>query len=902
MRDVRIAGLESTRLAGAMVVLFGVAAVCGASPKAVLWADSGRPDVVGVRMALAEAGCEVRKVGGGALAGALTGQEGPDLLVLPYGGDYPAGAAPAIQAFMRGGGGLAASGGTPFTQALMEVGGRWVPAEAGLPGAVPIPLDSPWAEGHAYAGVVFEMSPMAEPAFTRFSVKELQGYGYTGTRLPAIAFSDGVLAFGARDAGDTPRLCVELTARDGSRWKSVIATGPNWREYRIHLADFVSYNNTKRGEKGDYCRAHELRHVMFGFTAGMVGTGPRAFDLRELQLEPAAVPGGLLKAAPRFKQLSHSVGRWFGKFTGIEEFQAAPFPDGAFVEGCLVGCDADETAVWSAAEFCPPKFQSSERKLHERFKDAARVLFEPLLSIRRADGVTCPVAGFSAFLAGPGQEGRQLVSGLPDTALVQSAAARQAFSRGLHLVREAVIIAGLEPVFSVEDGKPRLSARVGILKPQGGGETVRTEGKVKLGTAVRSLGIVEGTRDAQAEWLAFPISEPDLLLPFTSSRRSYSVEVVTLPVSGSVLAAPVLGNTQFRVEPLKALFDICTFMRGRLEEQGQLYGNRFIDSRGVRALLAAADIFEDERFRVTALRWVEEKVLAEQRDDGGYRMGYGIGKRGEECYVADGGEIAVCVAQAACHTVGPRREAFLTSLDRYMDYRESFRVESGGIGVGWCLHDYGQRPTVALEKPTRILAPEKNIYTIGCTLAAACAHARLRADAALEQRAEQDADWLMARAKSLNGAYIESYVYAHAATRDPERRKIYTDYMRRVFRDKMVEQRAKDWWLTGGGRTALNLDGLAYWCEAHPEDDGAKLAMLRALAFMFSPDSPQSIVSLMSSGKTLGHDEWIYVCYGTLGLADALFPMVSMERLLGEPRPPGDFHTQEVLRVSRDTQ
>jgi hypothetical protein len=78
--------------------------------------------------------------------------------------------------------------------------------------------------------------------------------------------------------------------------------------------------------------------------------------------------------------------------------------------------------------------------------------------------------------------------------------------------------------------------------------------------------------------------------------------------------------------------------------------------------------------------------------------------------------------------------------------------------------------------------------------------------------------------------------------------------------------------------------------------------MLRALAFMFSPDSPQSIVSLISSGETLGHDEWIYICYGTLGLADALFPMASMDRLLEGPRPLEEFHTPEVLRVTPGTQ
>ena len=30
----------------------------------------------------------------------------------------------------------------------------------------------------------------------------------------------------------------------------------------------------------------------------------------------------------------------------------------------------------------------------------------------------------------------------------------------------------------------------------------------------------------------------------------------------------------------------------------------------------------------------------------------------------------------------------------------------------------------------------------------------------------------------------------------------------------------------------------------------------------------------------LGHDAWIYICYGSLGLADVVKPMVSMENLI----------------------
>jgi len=80
-------------------------------------------------------------------------------------------------------------------------------------------------------------------------------------------------------------------------------------------------------------------------------------------------------------------------------------------------------------------------------------------------------------------------------------------------------------------------------------------------------------------------------------------------------------------------------------------------------------------------------------------MGYGIGTRGESCFVADGGEIALGVARAACYATGEERRRLLASVRAYMGYRDSFRVKGGGVGVGWSATDFSKRPTVRLEKP-----------------------------------------------------------------------------------------------------------------------------------------------------------------------------------------------------------
>ncbi|NLF17761.1 MAG: hypothetical protein GX595_10955, partial [Lentisphaerae bacterium] len=306
----------------------------------------------------------------------------------------------------------------------------------------------------------------------------------------------------------------------------------------------------------------------------------------------------------------------------------------------------------------------------------------------------------------------------------------------------------------------------------------------------------------------------------------------------------------------------------------------FIDNRGMRALLAAAEILDEPTYRRPALRW-GRIMMERQRPDGGYRMGYGITSRGEECYVADGGEIAVGIARLAADSTGRQRQEFMASLDAYMAYRESFRVPTGGIGVGWCLTDYGRRPLTRLETPTRILAPEMNTYTITCTLAAAYAHAALHGSRPLEHRAEADAMWLLPRVKALHGAAIESLQYAHALTNDPTQRAIYADAIERAFSAKLREAGAagSSWWLFGGSRSALDLGGLAYVLACLGDDPALRAEMMRATCLMFSPDSPESVLATTRLAKP-GHDGWIYICYGTLGLVDVIQPIVSMDGLV----------------------
>ncbi len=164
------------------------------------------------------------------------------------------------------------------------------------------------------------------------------------------------------------------------------------------------------------------------------------------------------------------------------------------------------------------------------------------------------------------------------------------------------------------------------------------------------------------------------------------------------------------VDVRAALLAVCDrfVQRQRSRGDGKIHGYGFVDNRGARAQLAAYELFDRQEYLDAAVRW-GEAILAEQRDDGGYRMGYGYYAEGDECFVADGGEIACAVARLIAYVPNEDRERYSDSLKSYMAYRDSFRCEGGGIGVGWCKSDYGSRPIERLdndcvEKDPQVLA------------------------------------------------------------------------------------------------------------------------------------------------------------------------------------------------------
>jgi hypothetical protein len=685
-----------------------------------------------------------------------------------------------------------------------------------------------------------------------------------------------------------------LREQDGSRWKAVVPLATAWNAYRLHAGQFVSYANEKLGRADSAIQPRELNRLLLGMTAAMAGPGRHAFELRGLRLETAAAPTELVARTAVFAGAEREVARWFGVAVRLPPRQPAmdqaAWPAQRWQCRRLVGAAGAPALAGGplAGRFAGTVTGASQpagaTPLSPRLELAARLRSEqaierlPLLRTeRRFATASQEVAALLFYREGLLAGGRWLCLGLetPDPAAHPGLAAFLADS--LRLARTAVLCDSLRPRFRAVGTAVRLDVLLQARNP--------TFHELHLPLRVQVTLAGEVRHEAQV--LAHLPGEPGTVtecvlaegIPI-SGREWLELE---LHAAATDPETPAVGRMRFRLAAREALEQVAEYMLEQAADDAKLAGFSFIDNRGMRALLAASDIFGRKDFRKTAWRW-GEAMLSEQRADGGYRMGYGITAKGEECYVADGGEIAVAIARLTEYSQGRQRQALIRSLDAYMGFRDSFRVPGGGIGVGWCLQDYGQRPVLPLDEPIRILAPELNTYTIGCSLAAAYLHAALFGSTPLATRAAKDADWLMGRTPRLNGAFVESFQYAHALSRDRTQRAIYADYIGRAFSIPMKEAAAagRSWWLAGEGRSALNLGGLAYVLDRFGDDPELRAETMRATCLMFSPDSPESVLSAIRQ-PVLGQDGWIYVCYGTLGLVDVIKPLVSMDGSIAQP-------------------
>lgn len=811
-----------------------------------------------------------------------------DLLVLPYPDVYPAMAGKAIERYLTCGGSFVSLAGSPLSRPVFEVDGQWVPLDRALGAVATVAAEPEWASSHAGSQENISVQALREDAgraYVHFTASPLKQYAYTGAELPKLPPDAQMLTFRSRGDGNTNYLCLELQESDGSRWKHVVALGSAWAEYRVHVATFVSYASKDRGDGLDHFRPEKGSKLWFGLTKGMVGEGDRTFDVADVRFcrspiraEHVLRAGSLgtgAALARRFYGTSmkpESAGRFQGTFAERTRLLGAvritPVPGQTWARGPGL---SGKFAGWAfgpkgVSRGDPPK----RSRLFASHENAVRVV--PLLDAWDAGGRPIGTAALMAIhQQGPCAGGVWAAFGIEgvDPLAQGNDVLRQALVSVSRFVCRGVMCREVRPTFVVEGDA--VVMQLEALAYSRGTKPVELGTMVSLTSKGKRHSSQLSTRLAPGMWT------PIAAMRIPTDQFDWQRFAAEVKLSADVpLSDPRLTVS---LDTSQALRDMAEFLVKEGADDRQFSGVSFVDQRAARGLLGAYEVLGDERCLQAAVNW-GQTMIEQQRPDGGYRMGYGITPKGESCYVADGGEIVIGMARLVSYTQGKAQQQFMKSVRAYMGYRDSFRCEGGGIGVGWCLHDYGKRPITKLDKPTRILAPERNTYTIGCTLAGAYAYARLTGDPKDERSAEADADWLMARAKKLHGAFIESYLFAHAFTTRPERRQRYEAFIKDRFVEPM-RANSSTWWLSGGGRSALDLDGLVYCYHklASPDlagDPRIACRMMEAAYSMFSPHSRLSAYRLMAKPRRSLND-WIYLCFSSVCLPDMVRPMITMK-------------------------
>ncbi len=811
-----------------------------------------------------------------------------DLLVLPYLEVYPASGAETLRRFLRSGTHLITLGGPCFQKPLWPANGTWSAKLSRV--AItepPHPVVEP-SEGLAVklteelsatdqpARVMLSRDPDNNPAL-RVEVDDLRFYVYL--RFPTRSTAPhNVLQFRAIGDADTKHLCIECNEADGSRWKAAVELSAEWQTYEVSTGDFVSYASDKRGQKGDYLHADKVRRVAFGFPRSMVGTGKHFFEISAVNWLASDVDPGQIDRSALLLSDASALIRAFGQdlknanrggdisaflqsqsFNNVDEIKAAPqqtvFPSDFSLQGNFSGMTATlpDTNAYEV-----PEKQKTSRGLFLPTRKTARV--EPLLLT--PDGR--PAASLAYHLDGPYTGGVWALSGIasPDLFPADNESMGKTFVTLVERMLGGASIIELEPRFIADGPGAHVEVVAKVANHGLNGQNLMLRTSLRSGVQADKLPQQETSFE-----LCPGTSREVVVLRVDADAFDWKNYTVTCSLDADGKTADTMETS---VDVRGTFVAMCDrFLRQQQARgDGKIHGYGFVDNRGVRALLAAYELFDRPEYQEGAIRW-GEATLAEQREDGGYLMGYGNYPVGDECFVADGGEIACGIGRLIAYVPEKDRQRYVDSLNAYMAYRESFRCEAGGIGVGWCKSDYGARPIKRLDKITKIYAPETNIYTIGCTLTAAIMRARLTGNLVDYAAAERDAYWWMERCKSTTGgAFVESAVWAHAYLPDYEVHLATEQFLREKFVPHVTKPTNR-WWTTGAGRTVQGLDGLAYYYDRIEKDPQVLATLMRATYHVCSPQALSGIPRILARDEPT-RDDWLYLNFAAVSLPDLL--------------------------------
>lgn len=242
---------------------------CASAPSSFVRALGGKYDVRVVPHA--------RAVADGAFDPAQT-----DLLVIPSGSLFPQNYAAEIVGFLKKGGHMITTGGYAFDEPMLFSDGEWRLPGGGVSVPPPvrstsIPLSPPSAwRSNSLPGtqtLVEEISLPGNGCAVKVSTPFLLAYnlGVMPVR-PDVMSGASAICFRAKADSDVKTFRVEITERDGSRWKADIPASAEWKEYALSWEMFTFHTSSptrgRRGKADDRVRFHETAQISFGFTHG----------------------------------------------------------------------------------------------------------------------------------------------------------------------------------------------------------------------------------------------------------------------------------------------------------------------------------------------------------------------------------------------------------------------------------------------------------------------------------------------------------------------------------------------------------------------------------------------------------------------------------------------------------
>ncbi|SMD11485.1 hypothetical protein SAMN04488101_11440 [Pedobacter nyackensis] len=792
-----------------------------------------------------------------------------NILVLPYAA-YPAIGSKVLNQFLSHGGNLIVLEGNPFNRLLFKDGKKWMPSD--LFSSVERELNGKgrWSLGVSDRLMTEGLGTVVDPYI--LSAKKLGGYTDAGFPVSGLSSATSAFVFEIR-SNHTHAIILEAREKDGSRWKHVVSVSPQWKEIRVHFGSFYPYAAKKGAGSLSYIRPELLKAIYFGMLRSGVGSGSKHFEVRNMRFMKGAVGPGIPARMDVPMPGRQAVERVYGNLIakGTEEKWPQMFVDAPLVNLSKI---APNTGYILANNLPQVNFK---RSLESWLLEAPLIKFNSKGSVLKTKERFIPIYSdlngnfgaretVAAIFISSGKGGRGNVKfafGLNGLNLADRNVSplRNLIHQVVSYINSGVYLFDASPSFHMNSNA---QAEISLHTAFGGTQIANP--KLKFRSVVKSANfeLVDTVQvSGNTPWFKSPIDG--------FNWRNYTIQ------NELYNGKQMTDQIEWKVDVRTAVRDLSDFLV-KAGRSGKFSGVYFVDSRGARTLLGAYELFGDNRYLETAIKWANV-MMAEQREDGGYRMGYGITSKGEECYVADGGEIALGIARIAAYMEKKEQAKLLHSLKRYMDFRAGFRVSTGGIGVGWCIQDYSARPIVPLPKAARVYGAERNIYTISCTLGASWAYYSFIKDTAGIRTTIKDGGWYQSRSPLLTGAAAESYIYAHKLSTSKVLKDQYANYLLAA----LVPERAKNnlsWWVdVNGGRASLDLHSLVYVYENIKKDSRILAQMSRAVSAIASEQSAESIYRLIGRDD-LQFNEWVYLCYSGLGLLEAIEPGITLRKII----------------------